>query len=825
MRDDRRSRAWLLSTGVVLLLAFPAIAAPRSALIPFNISAQPLADAIVEFARQADVSIGYAGLSLGNRESRGVIGYYDLRSAIGQLLDGTGFAFRILDQKTIRILRSPPPTRRLRHVRRAANTRVSGSPAIEEVVVTTMKRAGEVQSLPYSITAVTGTQLRQWNVEEDTEVALRIAGVTMTNRGTGRNKIILRGLSDGTFTGRTQSAVGLYLDDTRITFNAPDPGLKLLDVKRVEVLRGPQGTLYGAGSLGGLFRIVTNKPVLDEFEARASISGSLTRNGDPSNEFQAMVNIPVIKDVLAVRAVGYRQKDGGYIDDILLGLDNVNKTTTTGARFSLRWRISDQWRITGGVNFQNVSADDTQYYDGSLKPLKRGNLLREPHKNDFTQSYLTIDGSFSWGQLVSSTSYVRHDIDNSFDASQAVPIISGLPIVTSPFSESRNIESVIQETRVTSNNHTRLRWLAGVFFSHRDELSNTRLEVPGSGRALNLGPSDVLFSERRVDDINEVALFGELTFQLTKVISLTGGLRWFHSTSAATSLVDEPLVGGPRTSTGHSTVNGVTPKFVIGFQLDPDILAYAQVAEGNRVGGLNLQGPMVLDAGLNAEQTGDNEDAMLSRVPSDHLWNFEIGAKTSYFDRRLIVNVAAFYVLWNNIQSDQIGANGFAFVVDAGDAKIKGVEAELTARPSRRLTVQANVTWNDTGLTEATATLGAKIDNPLPGAPVFSAGTAIQYDVPLGAGAIGSIGVDYAYVGKSNLAFDKDTSPRMGGYHVGNLRLGVSWTHWRATLFVDNLWDEGANTFAFGNPFSLGVISQITPLRPRTVGLRLNWVY
>ncbi len=822
MRDDRRSPGWVLAAGL-LLFALPALAAPRNALIPFNIPAQPLADAVVEFARQADISIGYPGLSFGDRKSPGVIGYYDLGSAIERLLEGTGFTYRIIDDKTVRILRAPP--RKSRPARRTVPAPQMATAAIEEVVVTTTKRAGKVQSLPYSIAAVTGTQLRQWNIEDDTEVVLRVAGVTMTNRGTGRNKIILRGLSDGMFTGRTQSAVGLYLDDTRITYNAPDPGLKLLDVERVEVLRGPQGTLYGAGSLGGLFRIVTNKPVLDEFEASAGTSSALTRNGDPSFEAQAMINLPLAEDVLALRIVGYHQEDGGYIDDVLLGLNDVNTTTTTGTRIGLRWQMTDRWRITAGFNFQKVSADDTQYYDGNLAPLQRANLLREPHDNNFLQSYLTVDGSFSWGDLVSSTSYIRHDIDDFFDASRAVPAISGLPVITSPFSERRDIQTVIHETRATSNDDARLQWLAGVFFSHRDEVFTARLEIPGSGSALGFGPSDVLFSERRVDDINEVAVFGELTFFITRAISLTAGLRWFHSSLAATSLVEEPLVGPPNTTIGRSSKHGVTPKFVIGVQLRPDVLLYAQAAEGNRVGGINLQGPLVLGDEIGGEPDGSAESSMLTTFPSDHLWNFEVGAKTSYLNRRLIINVTGFYVIWNEIQSDQVGPNGFPFVTDAGDATIRGIEAEITARPSRRLTLQANVTWNDASLTEANVALGAKIDNQLPGVAIVSTGAAARYQIPLGPNVLGSIGADYAYVGKSSLAFDTEGSPRMGGYHVGNLRLSASWTHWRASLYIDNLWNEGANTFAFGNPFSLGKIPQVTPLRPRTVGLRLNWIY
>jgi outer membrane receptor protein involved in Fe transport len=785
-------------------------------LIAFDISARPLAAALNDFARQADISIGHSALSFGDRRSQDLIGYYTLEDGLARLLEATGFTYRALDPQTIRIVRrlaSPALSPKV------AAGAVVRRPQIEEITVTTTKRAGEIQSLPYSIAAATGVQLEALGAQGSNDVALRIAGITVTNLGLGRNKVILRGLSDGPFTGRTQSTVGLYLDDVRITYNLPDPGIRLFDVERVEVLRGPQGTLYGAGSLGGIYRIVTNKPALDGVAASVFTSMASTRGGGLSHEGRAMLNIPVIKGVLGLRAVGYVQREAGYIDDIRLGLNNVNKATVRGGRFGALWRLSDVWSVTGAAMIQTIAADDTQYYDAALGTLKRANFLREPYHNNFLQASITANGNFSWADLVSSTAYIRHRIHNIFDATLAVPVITGLPAVTSPFSEDRYVKAFVHETRLVLADGGRFDWLVGGFASHREEVFDANLNVPGSGVALGLGQSDVVFFEFRDSIVNEAALFGEATWFLTDRLSITGGARWFYTKNKLSSLKGTNIGEIQALADGSTGKTGVTPKVVLGFQANRDILIYGQLSEGYRVGGINLSAPAARGDG-----GGDDEDNAIS-FPSDTLLNFELGVKSRFFDRRLIINAAAYYILWNKIQSDQLRPDGFRFVLTAGDARITGLELDIRFRQSRRLTVRGNLSWNTSELTKINPALGTKVDNRLPSVPLFSAGLAMQYTMRLADGFDGSLSADYAYVGASSLLFDRNNSPRMGGYSLANVRFGVQHGPWRATVFVENVGNAEADSFSFGNPFSLHTIRQVTPLRPRTIGVSLGWRY
>ena len=229
--------------------------------------------------------------------------------------------------------------------------------------------------------------------------------------------------------------------------------------------------------------------------------------------------------------------------------------------------------------------------------------------------------------------------------------------------------------------------------------------------------------------------------------------------------------------------------------------------------------------GLNIPDPDPDEEPNFTTFRSDVMWNYEVGAKTRWLDRRLVLNIAAYYTIWRNIQSDQFLGNGFKFIVNAGDARSRGLEVELLLRPTAQMELQANFFWNDPELTKANPFLGALPDNRLPGIPEISFGLSGFYEWPLTTKLTAYLSGNYSYVGAANLTFDEENSPRMGNYHIGNLRFGFTFARWRAGIFIENLWDTRANAFAFGNPFSLGRVGQVTPPRPRTVGLTLGWTY
>jgi len=783
---------------------------PPTALISFHIPAQPLTAALVEFAVESGSSLGHATIPRAI-QSRSVIGFYRPGDALTLLLEGTGYTYQKRDALTFRIIRSVENA--------PAKNKIA---AINDIVVTATKRNASIQSLPYSIAVASGDMLQNLGITDTGGVALRIAGATVTHLGAGRDKVLIRGLSDGAFSSRTQSTVGIYMDDARLTFSAPDPHLMLVDIDRVEILRGPQGTLYGAGSIGGIFRIVTNKPSFDGISASLSTSGSLTRNGGANGGFEAMVNYPIISNKLALRAVGYLKKYSGYIDDTRLGLKNVNDTEIGGGRLAMRLKLNDAWSLTGGATYQRISDDDTQYVQADLKPLKRRNFLREPHRDDFSRFFLDVHGAFSWGKFVSSTSYIIRDIHDTFDASLAVPEIAGLPVSASPFKESRDIKTIVHESRLVSDGGGRLHWLAGFFLSRRDENFHSRLTVPGAGAVLVTAPGtpDAVLTEIRKNKVNESAVFGEVTLDLTHRVSFTAGIRGFKTTFGVTSTTDGPANGGKTLVKGSNDDKGVTPKFVLSYKINDDHLIYVQAAEGYRVGGVNINSPV--SAAFESElKPGETFTAF----DSDNLWTFEGGAKTQWLDGRLVVNGAGSYTIWNDIQTDQILPNGLFFIANAGDARIIATELDLYYQPTQYLNLQANVFWNKSELFRANPVVGGLSDAQLPAIPNFQIGLSGSYQHPVSGNINFFVSADYAFIGQSDLSFGKGLFSVMGDYHMTNARLGFASGSWSATLFVKNVGNTKANTFAFGNPFSLGKVRQSTPAQPRTIGLTLKWKY
>lgn len=818
---------WRTAGPILAIVVWSAILWPGGARAAdsaqwFNIPSQPLAKALIQYGLQADLSIGYGNLDFHGQKSRALVGYDTPQSALRRILKDSDFTFQVIDAETIRITKrgpAPAPVKITAPQPLKSDTREW----IDEVLVTVTRRPEELQTIPYSAVAITGDDLTRAGASTTHALTTMVAGVTATNVGVGRDKFSIRGLSDSSFSGHTQSTVGLYLDETRVTFNAPDPGLQLVDIDRIEVVRGPQGTLYGAGSLGGLIRIITNKPVLDSFQAFASGELAMTQSGGPSAAAQAMVNVPLVTDTLGLRIVGYGRHNGGYIDDIRLGTKNINRTNIAGARVTARWDLGSRWSVQSATTYQSIVAKDTQYYDASLAPLTRANYVAEPHDNDFFDTSILINAELPWATLVSSTAYVRQSVHSRYDASLAIPAILGLPVTPSPFDEYSLYRTIDHETRLTSAPGKRFHWLLGGFISHRDDEYDTNLGLPEAGGGL-----ESAYSERRTDNGDEFALFGEVTYDLTDKWSVTAGLRSFHWTLGVTSQTDGTANGQPASVNGINRKNGVTPKAVISFKPKPDVLIYALASKGFRLGGVNVDSPISTGSG-----EPDEHGATVSNFASDTLYNFELGAKTAWFNHRLVANGAIYYTIWNNIQSDQIRPTGFIYTTNAGDAVDYGLELDVTARPIDSLELHASLFLNGADLSSLGSSVGSPTDGRLPGAPAISFGLSAAYSHDFGNGWLGAFSGDFNWTGHSQLIFEHSMNPLVARRHrIGNVRFSLSREHWHASLYVDNVTNDRANVFPFGNPFSARDATrsqfgffQKTPPRPRTIGLRFGWTY
>ncbi len=796
----------------------------------FNIDAEPLSRALVTLATQADISIGLAGVDLANKTSRELVGPATVAAALERILEGSGLAFDMVDPQTYRIYPMPlaRETAAPQELRQRAAVVPLTLPLVEEITVTASKRPVSLQRVPLSVAVVTSTRLSDFGLYSPSDAASLAAAVSTSNQGAGKEKMFVRGLSDGAFTGNTQAAVGVYIDETRATFNSPDPNLQLFDVERVEIIRGPQGTLYGAGPIGGLMRIITKLPVFGDFESEAIVDGSLAGSTGTSGFVEGMLNVPLISDKMAVRAVAYARHDGGYINDTNIGINNANITETTGGRVTTRLRLSQDWLVRAGIVYQSIRAKDTQYYDEAMPKFTRGNLVREPNQNRFLDANFAIVGDLGWADLTSSTAWLSQDVRGNFDASLALPILTNLPIEATTFAQEASYETVNHETRLVSTPGTRFEWLAGVFFSRRYANSTIRLrflnehpappgapppQVPGQPLLLD----GIFYSKSRRDTGSEYAAFGEGTFALTPKISLTAGLRVYRGVLNASANNSELIDVGPSEAVGFNAKNGFTPKASVSYKLDASTLLYAEAAQGFRLGGINI------DSRVSTPTRRRNTTLTVSNFDSDRLWNFQAGVKSLVLGQSFMVNASAFYAVWSNMQADLTRLNGMSFTANIGRVRNPGFEVETIFAPTDHFTVMTNLSWSNPKLDENSALAAAISANRLPVVPKFSGTMAAQYEYPISADLSGFANLKGDFVGPARLTNGITTEGGAQSYLSLNTRIGVERGRLRVALYVNNVLDQSSNTYAFGNPFSLGHITQVTPLRPRTIGVNLRW--
>ncbi|THD51086.1 TonB-dependent receptor [Phenylobacterium sp.] len=788
-----------------LLLATPAAAA--DALFRFDIAREPLSAALVDLATTAGVSISTRAARACAAQGQPVAGRYTVSEALARLLEGTGCSFRFIDKGAVEIR---PAARAVRTGAAPVGIPEARTNDLDELIVVATRRATAADRLAYAVSSQDGATMAGLGVKDDGDLASTEPAMTVTNLGPGRDKILLRGLSDGPLTGRTQSMVGIYLDDVRLTYNAPDPDLKLVDMAQVEVLRGPQGALYGAGSLGGVLHLASAQPDRLSFGGWVSATVGATEHGAGSDGIEGVLNLPLFNGRGAARIVAYRDDDGGYINDTALNLRHVNQSTRQGVRLSTDFDLTEVWTVSAGVVGQAINSADTQYELAGQPAFSRNVALQEPHDNDFSEAHVGVAGRLDWADVKWTTALVSHHITSRYDATSDPPV----PVPSGPaaFDDSDGIRSLVSEATFTSKDDAPVQWLGGLFFSHSIQTVDLKLTSLATANPL------LAFKEARRDRLDEGAAFGETIWPLSTLLSLTLGGRLFTSTSHVSSAIQAPLNGTQSSFTGGVAHLGFAPKIVLSYARSPNVLLYLQAAEGYRSGGVNTTGV----PGQAFDPAGGVEPNRY--YSGDELWNLEAGLRASSLDGRLVVRAAAFEAIWQNIQSDELLPSGLPFTANIGDGRNTGVEFEGRYSDGP-LVLRMNFLVNAPELDHANPEFPTRSESGLAGVPDASGGASAHYSWPLSANRSFELDGRYAYVGRSHLTFDEVISPRMGGYATGRLAASVATLSWRLTLAVDNPADERGNTFAYGNPFTLRTTQQITPLRPRTVSVSVRTAF
>lgn len=765
-----------IATLALASLIWPA-AAYAAGSSSFDIAPGPLRNAIVALGETAGVTIGLSDPSLADIQVQPVHGRMSARAALTRMLAGTMVRFVEVDPQTFQLVRRPSkPSLEKPH---APAPPVAPPPDATPIVVTGSKRSTTLANYPGSIAAIDLASLPGGDQAQGSDTLVGLLPVlSSTHLGPGRNKLFIRGIADSSFNGPTESTVGQYLGEVRLNYSAPDPNLALYDIQSVEVIEGPQGTLYGAGTLGGVVRLQPVAPDLRHWTTILSAGVSATEHGAPGGDGAIIVNAPLVDDRLALRAVGYASVDGGYIDDPLRGRSNVNRTITRGGRVTLRFVPATDWTIDLGAVRQDIDSRDGQYATRGLAPLEHNSVIAQPFDNDYSLASLVVHHEMGATTLVSATSAVFHDVGSTYDASPS-------PALPTRYHEQQDIELVTNETRLSHRGMTGSGWTIGLELL-RSANRLRRTLGPVGGEASLSGTSNT---------VEEASLYGEATLAL--------GPRWFATAGGRVSFSRQvgdvlDLATGDDDHQRHETA--LLPSLGLTWKPAPRVAIYARYQEGFRPGGLSVQ----------ASST--------QRFEADSVATLEAGVRYGETSDRFNGSAAISYAHWEDIQADLVDAQGLPYTANIGSGRILGLEVHAAWRPVAGLSLDGGLFIDDSDLSKPAQGFAGEKDATLPTIADLTARIALSYQARIAGHSVGFTG-SARYVGRSRLGVGPLLDLHQGRYVETAARIEMPLGRMTVSLGVTNLLNTHGNIFSLGDPFGVTAADQRTPLRPRTIRL------
>jgi iron complex outermembrane receptor protein len=789
----------------------------------FQISAQPLSQALLEFSRQADIIVTAPAELVQDKRAPEIRGELKPSIALSRLLRGSGLKASFTASGAITISEA----RRFRQRSVAApvaESLDSNDVLIEEVLVTAQKRTESAQDVPSSVSVLDSRRVRQLHATTILDYAAYIPGLNVSSGGgPGQTTITLRGIAPV----GPGAVVGYYVDDTPLGSSSNygagrEFGLDLMpyDVERIEVLRGPQGTLYGAGAMGGLLKYVLRRPSTSDFEAWAGAQTfGVASAEDLGWGVRAGANLPLISDRVGLWGSYFEQRTPGYVDNAQTGADDENDVTQRGGRLALFWQVDDALSLQLSGLRQRIHSSDDAVVGLTLTGLNPptgtpafGELtgshpLPQPFDQDIDHYSATLDWNLGWASLLSASSYSRTRTRHVQDASSIFGFLFG---GYAPFDITLDLRKRTQELRLVSPTGGDVEWLLGAFYTDEDsEQVRDVFALDTQRRPIPQFAPRFLFVEFP-SRYEEVAGFASATLRLTDSFDVTGGVRWARNRQAFRQISGgvEELIGPPANFPGRSSEEVVTYSVSPRWRVGADTMLYARVATGYRPGGPN---PRAL--------------GLPPTIDADTLTNYELGLKADLVGRRALMNVAAFYIDWRDIQQSVV-VGGIGSGDNTGDAVSKGVELETAYAATDRLRVALNAAYTDAQLTSPAQGVAA---GRLGNTPRWSASAVVDYEFPLADRWTMHIGGGWRYVGEQGTAFaaqtGADISYVLPSYRAVDLAAEFSRGKWMIRLFARNVTDRraylggGLVVDADNVPRSIDV----NALQPRTVGLSVDF--
>lgn len=698
-----------------------------------------------------------------------------------------------------------------------------GAPQV--VTVTALRRKEKMQDVPLAVSALTEGVIEKSGIDKVDDYVSRLPGVRFS-REASQSSFSIRGIATGIGAGVAASPVGVYVDDYPMYDSwarSASPDQRVFDVERIELLRGPQGTLFGATTLSGALRIITNKPNLKQFEAKAEASVASIDGGGNDRSLSAMINQPLSASA-ALRLVVYDRNDAGWVDNPVRGVSDANSGRTSGGRIALKLQPSPQLSILATLSQQKTAQKDSQlsYYSppaGKSEDEWKSVLPTGLTDGKLNVGSLVADYDMGWASL-NVTAIHGRDTSEYYADNTPISALFGANVPTLALTFGNDSRSDTLEARLTSRDDGRFRYLLGAYYNKRQR--DFRQNVLQDALVPRVGTNRIYLTSG-ANETTETAVFGEGTWRLDKQWSVTAGARVFsdeyHFVSNISGLLNLPTAPLKEFLTdARNKASAITPRFSLVYQPSAQTTTYATAARGYRFGLTNYY-------------VGTQTNIPL-QYRSDRLWNYELGLKHSGMGGRLVSNSALYYIDWSDIQMAFRNSSGQGYTANAGNARSYGVESEISFRPNATWELYGAFAFGVAELTEGNpgvmrraasargpAVWGTLKGDRLPGSPKGTAAAGMQLNVGSVLDGTGYVRIDQVYVGPSYVDFMKEGSLKIGDYGQTNIRFGYLRYPYEVIVFIHNALNSRGVTAAVPNADVLYLTDGAYRIKPAAVGV------
>ncbi len=755
-----------------------------------------------------------------------------------------------------------------------AYAQTSDNSGLEQIIVTATKRSENIQDIPESVLAFTTADIQRFGFKGVEDFTRFVPSLTSISSSPGQTKFVFRGVATSDAPYLAAATVGVYLDEQPITIFSQTPEVRLVDIQRIETLEGPQGTLYGAESEAGTVRYITNKPDLNKLSGNMSVEGNYTEHGEPGYDVEGVINYPIIPGTLGVRLVAFNQRDAGYIDNVLaLNYNKVNgrgaptrgplnnasavKSNTNridwwGARAEIQWNVNDKWSALASYDYQKSNANGFNDYNPTL-PGDAPKIVRfypEWRNDQWHQLGLTIKGDLGFAQFLSATSYFDRFISYQLDLTAYQSYLnyaSYYSVTAAPqyntYNFGPNARGYVsyrqRDWRVTEEarlSHTGPKWKWTLGFYYQD--ANEKWDWNGHHyNYLNspafaawqvlygpLAPTDIAWHSMERNEQKTYAVFGEVNYNLTDKITLTFGGRWYDENARRNYQVYQPATRFNFNANHPESGSGFLKKFGIQYHFTDNKMVYFTYAEGFRPGGVNRsRGHPILPL----------------QYQPDYLTNYEAGIRSQWLDNRLRMNLTGFHDIWSGMQLEVTDPSSFLpggifqeVVTNVGGAEVDGVSIDSSAVPFRGADVGVTATYLITDETTSAVSyhnLEIPKGTRLPLTAKFNLSAYAQYSWPMRyISGKAYVRFQYSYTGSSvnKLQNTYDQPPflrqNQPAYQIGDVKVGFTHDNWHVQVYLDNLWDERAQTYIYDSSIGFWGGRDALGVRPRNFGMRVT---